>query len=234
MYSLSILSVLCLGSVVSAYDLPVNLKAFYNTHKLKSGTCSKPLSGTFPAGTQYCGDVPGAIFLKDTSGNYDNMDIDCDGANNHAGACANDPTGQGVTAFRDTVAGYGIPDLDANLHPYVVFGNDGDSPSFDPQTYGMKPLSVMAIICDGKLHYGIWGDVNGGTSTGEASISLANLCFPNEGLNGNVGHDEKDVLYIGFTGEEAVPGKNASWAANSEAEFSLGIKALGDRLVSKL
>ncbi|KAM0418449.1 hypothetical protein ACHAPD_004808 [Fusarium lateritium] len=162
------------------------------------------------------------------------MDIDCDGANNHAGACANDPTGQGITAFQDTVARYGISDLDANVHPYVVFGNDGDSPSFDPQQHEMKPLSVMAVICDDKLHYGIWGDINGGTSTGEAPISLAELCFPGKGFNGNMGHGENDVLFIGFIGDEAVPGKNVSWATNNQAEFSSSIKALGDRLVAKL
>lgn len=108
------------------------------------------MSDTFPEGTQYCGDISGAIFLK-SSDNYDNMDIDCDGANNHAGACANDPTGQGMTAFQDTVRSYGIDDLDANLHPYVVFGNDGDSPSFTPEQQGMHPLSVMAVVCNGQL-----------------------------------------------------------------------------------
>ena len=79
------------------------------------------------------------------------MDIDCDGANNSAGACANDPSGQGQTAFKDTVKGYGIKDLDANLHPYVVFGNEGSSPSFNPQSKGMKPLSVMAVVCSNQV-----------------------------------------------------------------------------------
>jgi chitosanase len=51
-----------------------------------------------------------------------------------------------------------------------------------------------------KLVYGIWGDTNGGTDTGEASISLAEMCFPSEDITGNSGHDPNDVLYIGFTG----------------------------------
>lgn len=79
------------------------------------------------------------------------MDIDCDGANYSAGGCANDPSGQGQTAFMDTVSQYGISDLDANIHPYVVFGNSGSSPSFDPQQYGMEPLSVMAVVCNNQL-----------------------------------------------------------------------------------
>lgn len=79
------------------------------------------------------------------------MDIDCDGANNSAGGCSNDPSGQGETAFKDTVKTYGIPDLDANIHPYVVFGNEGASPSFNPQSKGMKPLSVMAVVCNNQV-----------------------------------------------------------------------------------
>ncbi|KAK0382645.1 hypothetical protein NLU13_8614 [Sarocladium strictum] len=232
MHRFPIFSVLALGSAVSAYDLPDNVRALYEQHQ--AGSCSDPLSDAFSGGAQYCGDIPGAIFLKG-NGNYDNMDIDCDGANNQAGACANDPTGQGETAFKDTVSGYGISDLDANLHPYVVFGNEGDTPSFDPQQQGMQPLSVMAVVCNGQLYYGIWGDTNGGTSTGEASISLADLCFPDEGLNGNVGHDGKDVLYIGFVGDDAVPGQDgAAWDATSRDEFSSSIKDLGDSLVSNL
>lgn len=78
------------------------------------------------------------------------MDIDCDGANNSAGACANDPSGQSETAFKDTVQTFGISDLDANIHPYVVFGNEGGSPSFNPSP-SMKPLSVMAIVCNNQV-----------------------------------------------------------------------------------
>ncbi|KAI1017712.1 hypothetical protein LB504_004010 [Fusarium proliferatum] len=243
MHSCSFLTAVTLGTAASAYQLPQNLKSIYDNHKVttlswftdttltiqQAGSCSNRLSDRFPEGARYCGDISGAIYLKGSNGNYDNMDIDCDGANNHAGACSNDPSGQGETAFKDTVKKYGIPDLDANVHPYVVFGNDGASPSFDPQQHGIKPLSVMAV------HYGIWGDTNGGTSTGEASISLAELCFPNQGLNGDNGHGQKDVLYIAFKGDEAVPGKNgADWKAASRADFSKSIRALGDKLVAKL
>jgi hypothetical protein len=102
------------------------------------------------SGAVYCGDIPNAIFLKGSSA-YDNMDIDCDGANNSAGDCANDPSGQGQTAFVDTVSQYGIQDLDANLHPYVVFGNSGGSPSFNPEDHGLQPLSVMAVVCNNQV-----------------------------------------------------------------------------------
>ena len=83
------------------------------------------------------------------------MDIDCDGTNRLAGACANDPSGQSQTAFQYDVQQYnvGINDLDANKHPYVVFGNYEHSPSYDPKTYGIKPLSVMAVVCGGQMVY---------------------------------------------------------------------------------
>lgn len=79
------------------------------------------------------------------------MDTDCDGANNSAGDCANDPTGQGQTSFVDTVSTFGIPDLDANLHSYVVLGNEGASPAFDPQSAGVQPLSVVAVVCNNQV-----------------------------------------------------------------------------------
>jgi chitosanase len=82
--------------------------------------------------------------------------------------------------------------------------------------------------------YGIWGDTNGADSTGEASISLAQMCFPNDGINGNNGHGEEDVLYIGFTGKNTTPGKNADWKAGNRDAFEASIKSLGDKLVAGL
>lgn len=90
------------------------------------------------------------MFLKGEN-EYDNLDIDCDGANNSAGDCANDPTGQGQTAFKDTVQSFGIEDLDANLHSYVVFGNEGADPSFSPQEHGVEPLSITAVVCNDQV-----------------------------------------------------------------------------------
>lgn len=75
------------------------------------------------------------------------MDVDCDGANNAHGACENDPTGQSITAFQDEVSRFGIEDLDANLHGYVVLGTGG----FDPRKEGVRSLSVVAVVCGGEL-----------------------------------------------------------------------------------
>lgn len=64
---------------------------------------------------------------------------------------------------------------------------------------------------------------------------MGKLCFPNEHLTGDNGHDPKDVMYIAFTGPDAVPGKNgANWKAKNTADFEASIKGLGDKLVGRL
>ncbi|RAK97555.1 glycoside hydrolase family 75 protein [Aspergillus ibericus CBS 121593] len=224
------------ASLTFAYSIPANLAQLYNTHKSKP--CTTILASNFSDGQTsdttftYCGDIPNAVFLHSDSmgGEYDNMDIDCDGAHAHGGNCGNDPSIQDQTTFKDQLGQYGISDLDANVHPYVVFGNT----DYDPQRSGMVPLGVMAVVCNGQVVYGIWGDTNGGSVTGEASIALAGLCFPDAGISGNNGHSPDDVMYIGFTGQDAVPGGSAKWTAGNTQEFEESIKSLGDRLVSGL
>lgn len=69
---------------------------------------------------------------------------------------------------------------------------------------------------------------------GEASISLATACY-GSGINGNSGHEANDVLYVAFTGDDAVPGKNgANWNASSFDEFQSSIMDLGNKLVERI
>ena len=82
------------------------------------------------------------------------MDIDCDGdLSGPPGRCGKSQDTQGQTEFVDEVKKFGIKDLNANVHPYVVFGNDRSDggPKFDPRKHGIKPLSVMAVVCGDKL-----------------------------------------------------------------------------------
>lgn len=85
--------------------------------------------------------------------------------------------------------------------------------------------------------YGIWGDENGDDGPkaviGEASISMATLCFGNS-VNGNSGHGDTDVLYIAFTGTDAVPGASAAWDADSATQFESSISSLGDKLIQRI
>ncbi|KAI3317433.1 chitosanase [Xylariaceae sp. AK1471] len=237
-----------------ARDVPQGVRNLYNSIKAK-GQCSNILQDGFYALEEgsndfsYCGDHQsdyGIIYLQGTGGALADMDVDCDGVQGSAaddGRCGNSGDTQSVTSFADTVRGYGqgVRDLDANIHPYVVFGNTGENPgytNFDPQEYGIEPLSVIAVVCGDKLVYGIWGDENGDDGDkaviGESSISLATACF-GTGITGDNGHEETDVLYIAFQGEDAVPGADgAKWNAANFAEFEASIEGLGDSLVAKI
>lgn len=97
------------------------------------------------------------------------MDIDCDGNSNEPadatdandGRCGNSADTQGDTAFEDTLRGYdqaGLTNLNAYVHPYVVFGNAADDgahragyTTFDPTKYGIEPLSLMAVVCNQQV-----------------------------------------------------------------------------------
>ncbi|PNP44113.1 hypothetical protein TGAMA5MH_04398 [Trichoderma gamsii] len=243
-----------LASAAAAKSVPANLQNLYNSI-IAQGSCNDQLASGFYSEdndggtTSYCGDHLndyGIVYLQSTGGRLANMDIDCDGIQGGPaddGRCGDSSDTQSITAFQDTVASYGTGqrDLDANAHPYVVFGNDGSRPgwkTFDPQSVGVEPLSVMAVVCNNQLVYGVWGDSNGDDGdfpvVGEASIALATACFGN-GINGDNGHDQDDVLYIAFTGFGAVPGaRGAQWNAQDYTDFENSISALGDSLVARI
>lgn len=244
---------LLLAALANARDVPANVKNF-KASVVSQAKCQAPLATGFyssddeGAKTSYCGDHVNdynVIYLQGPNGKLANMDIDCDGIQGSSaddGRCGSSGDTQSQTSFMDTVASYGQgqEDLDANIHPYVVFGNVGSRKgykNFDPQSYGIEPLSVMAVVCGDKLIYGVWGDENGDDGAhpmvGEASISLATACF-GKSMNGNNGHDGSDVLYIAFPGKDAVPGKSATWNAKTYATFEASITALGDKLIQRI
>ncbi|BGP14212.1 hypothetical protein JCM10213v2_002155 [Rhodosporidiobolus nylandii] len=75
---------------------------------------------------------------------------------------------------------------------YVVIDQDD---SFDATKFGVQPLSVVAVICGagGQMTFGIWADTNALGSMGEASVTLARVCF-GDSINGNNGHGEPDFI----------------------------------------
>lgn len=99
------------------------------------------------------------IYIQGSKGEFADMDVDCDGEQNGRGddgRCGSSDDTQSITSFQYIVESYGkgINDLNAYVHPYVVFGNEGSKSgwkTFDPEKYGIKPLSVMAVVCNGKL-----------------------------------------------------------------------------------
>jgi chitosanase len=148
-----------------------------------------------------------------------------------------------MTAFKDLVQEYSggaVDDLNTHIHNFVVLGNDNSADegdggaSFDPtKDADIQPLSVVAVVCGKKLVYGVWGDVNGGKVTGETSLSLAKQCFPDDGLSGDSGHEDHDILYLAFPGEEAIA-KDVNWSASTAKEFEASLATIGNKLVEKV
>jgi hypothetical protein len=185
------------------------------------------------------------MYLHGDGSKLADMDVDCDGdqSDHGDGRCGNSNDTQSTTAFEYQVKQYSdqkVSDLNANFIPYVVFGNFGSKKgytNFHPQQHGLKPLSVMAVVCGDKLVYGVWGDTNGDDGppvVGEASISLATECF-GTGITGDNGHDKTDVLYIAFPGSVAeTVNKDAKWGAKGFDAFEKSIEKLGNTLIKKL
>lgn len=240
--------------LAAARDVPDNLKKLYSDI-VQQGQCDDKLASGFHSTDgddgdfSYCGDYLdryGIIYVQGNDGQLTNMDVDCDGVQGSKaddGRCGASSDTQSITTFQYDVSTYadGVKDLDAYVHPYVVFGNSGtkkDWPEFDPLDHGIEPLSIMAVVCNDQLFYGIWGDTNGDDGeqamVGEASISLATACFGKENINGNAGHDENDVLFLAFVGKDAVPGDSADWNTTSATKFADSIRGMGDKLVERV
>ncbi|PNP45152.1 hypothetical protein TGAMA5MH_03203 [Trichoderma gamsii] len=239
------------ASPALARQVPANVQSLYNSIRAQ-GSCKNILKGGFYSqegdskNFSYCGDHLndyGIMYLQGTGGNLVNMDIDCDGAlGTGDGSCDSSQDTQGETAFKDTITSYkaGVKDLNAYIHSYVVLGNEGSKSgyvTFEPESVGVDPLSLVAVVCGNKMFYGVWGDTNGDDGpplVGEVSDALGRACY-GSAVNGNAAHDANDVLYIAFTGASAVPGaKGAKWSASSFTDFEASLGALGDSLVARI
>lgn len=250
------LLVLYCDASAQARDVPQNLRDLYDGIRNR-GSCSNKLasgfwaSGNGPDAFSYCGDylkTDDVIYIQGKDGALADMDIDCDGIQGGPGddgRCAlnTSPDYQPETSFRTLVSGYraGINELNTYVHPYVVFGNTGRKRgwrTFDPTSYGVQPLSVMAVVCGNQLVYGVWGDTNGDDGNhpmvGEASLALATAC-QGTSMTGANGYSRTDILYLAFTGKEAVPGpRGADWNATDFDTFEKSIESLGNRLVERI
>ncbi|KAL4867789.1 fungal chitosanase of glycosyl hydrolase group 75-domain-containing protein [Aspergillus spectabilis] len=146
------------------------------------------------------------------------MDVDCDGLDHK---CTGNSDGLSDTNW-GALAAYAVPFI--VIPDHYLQANEKEIPG----------NNVAAVICNGKMFYGILGDSNGDNPqvTGEASWLMAKTCFPEDGLNGNVGHDAKDVTYILFLGNEAVLPTSAI-NKNYITDFGV-LRSMGDELVGKL
>ncbi|KAJ1704935.1 hypothetical protein AFCA_005369 [Aspergillus flavus] len=146
------------------------------------------------------------------------MDVDCDGVNHK---CEGNRDGQSQTNW-GTLSAYAVP--------YIVIPDRFLAANKDI----LPGNNLAAVICNGKMYYGILGDSNGDDPqiTGEASWLMARTCFPKEDLQGNNAHSSKDVTYILFTGKDAVLPDNAM-DKTYITDFDT-LRSMGDKLVRAL
>jgi hypothetical protein len=155
----SLLSLALTAAAAAAYDIPANLQTFYDG--VKNGGCKSFLKGDSNLqdgqgnkGFGFCNDLPGAVYLSGP-GELGDMDIDCDGT----AECGGDGDHQSQTAFDSELqeGGYGLKSLAADKQPYVVLGTN-DVPVDTLSGGPVSPLSVVAVVCNNQLHYGIFGE----------------------------------------------------------------------------
>lgn len=158
--------------------------------------CTKVSTGNFamdegaPASVPICG-LKGAVFWQA------DMDIDCDGKPSPQCNKSVDPWFQPMTSAVSSRREY----LDAAKLPFVVVPIDRRK--FDYKRAGLSHGSVIAVIYEGRLVYGVFGDMNGEGIIGEASYAMASaLGIDPDPRYG--GADGKVVTYIAFTGPSGV------------------------------
>jgi Fungal chitosanase of glycosyl hydrolase group 75 len=127
------------------------------------------------------------------------MDIDCDGKVTAVCNRTADKSFQPTTAGVDSA---GNP-LDASVVPYIVV--PGVSSRLDYKAQGIKMGSLVAVLYQGKMAYGIVGDVGPSAILGEASYAMARAL----GINPNpaTGGVSSGVTYLIFTGQQNVVSK---------------------------
>ncbi|KAM9883520.1 Endo-chitosanase [Verticillium dahliae] len=214
-----------------ARDIPNNLRSFYN-HIRDQKQCKNALATGFHSSDgdsgdfDYCGDYLekyNIVYLQGRNGELVNLDIDCDGIQGGPaddGRCGSSGDTQSQTSFQEDLQSYGAnqTDLDANVHPYVVFGNESEEnkkgwPTFDPSAHGIEPLSIMAVVCNDQLYYGIWGDTNGddgdeAMGTGGMALALSPTSTMVGKMKGSKFCEWQDVQHLLRLGyyEDAVGG----------------------------
>lgn len=144
--------------------------------------------GGLPANVDICG-LTGAVFWKS------DLDVDCDGKMTPQCNLTTDPNYMSQTAASDSM---GNP-LDAANLPYVVV--PGVSTRWSYRTAGLAMGSVVAVVYQDHLEYGVLGDVGPVAYIGEASYKMAALLGidPNPRTGGIGG----GVAYVAFTGTGA-------------------------------
>jgi len=190
--------------------VPADLLAKLGTCQQLAGTTKFRADSGSSATIPVCGIGSSVIWWKA------DFDVDCDGGT--SATCKADPDYQSETA---TVDSKGNP-LDASNLPYVVI--PGVSNGFDYKVKGLKMGSVVAVVYNNKISYGILGDVGPQGVIGEASYAMAKELGINPSpTSGGV---DSGVTYVAFTGAAAVVGKKEDHAKAVEVGQAQGNKLI--------
>jgi hypothetical protein len=142
-----------------------------------------------PASVDVCA-LNGAFFWKT------GMSIDCDGQVSAACNRMTDPSFSGQTSFTQS---NGQP-LDAQTLPYVVLPLPSGVWSYI--TADVHPGALAAVLYQGKLVFGVFGDEGPAASIGGASYAMAQrLGIPSSPTKGGA---PSGLTYIVFTGASGV------------------------------
>ncbi len=155
--------------------------------------------------------LTGAYFWKA------DMDIDCDGLSSPQCNHNTDPWYQAQTSAQDSHGRW----LDAATLPYVVIPLPSNR--FNYHNRDIQLGQVVAVIYNGKLRFGVFGDEGPSQIIGEASYAMATaLGIDPDPASGGV---DSGVTYIVFTGNDAVAHR---------LEDTVEAAAIGNRRVQQL
>ena len=181
------------GSTVT----PAQLIALTKACKTKVSTSPFATDVGSPDTVDVCG-LTGAVFFTA------DMDVDCDGKQTATCSKATDPSFQADTAAQASTGG----PLDAAAVPFVVVPLVSTKWSYTAS--GLALGSVVAVIYNGKMEFGVIGDLGPKTIIGESSVAMAkSLGIPASPTTGGV---DSGVTYIAFTGKSAMVSKNEDHA----------------------
>jgi hypothetical protein len=153
--------------------------------------CNDVVGGTYstddgdPSNINVCG-LHGAVFWKS------DLDIDCDGKRTAVCNEQTDGAYQPQTSTRDSNGEF----LDASQLPYVVIPLPSGRWSYENS--GIDLGQVVAVIYNGKLAYGVFGDQGPTNIIGEASYAMADLLGIDH--DPSTGGTAGPVYFIAFTG----------------------------------
>lgn len=174
-------------------DAPAQVTAAAILAKL--GTCTKVSTAPYATDTSKTANVD-VCGLKNAVFWTADMDIDCDGKSSPECNPSTDPYFQAATAATDST---GAP-LDPAKLPFIVV--PGVSERWSYKASGIAMGSVAAVIYQGKIQFGIVGDIGPAAIIGEASHAMAKKLGidPHPSTGGTSG----GVTYVVFTGPSAV------------------------------